>query len=185
MWLRVEIARGGFIWFNLIGTMSQDPYEPPLPPTNCEILAGVTAVAAARAEETSTTLTGQLQDRFVEAPGQPPTNEFGSSGFKPDFREPPGTSGGSPNQVRHYVGIMSNSYYAAKSARVMLSPYSLTYSTLLKAANSREEGNGAAQVADRQLNAVAVAHGVKLAYEQITNKDLVRLIRDEVCTNSP
>ncbi len=163
---------------------TQDPAEPAPPPTNCELLANTVGVFAAR-EQGDSILMANLQDRFIEGPGQPPTNEFASSGFKGEFREPPGTPGGSPNQVRHYVGMLTNSYFGARAANAAFTPYSVAYKSLLRAANSREEGNSASNDPDRRLNAFAVAHGAKLAYGLITAKDLVKLIQSEVCKKSP
>jgi hypothetical protein len=154
----------------------QDPLDTPEPPKDCAILQNTTAVFASRGEGTISTVR-QLKNRFVEAWGEPPTEEFGSSGFKEDYRD----KGSSPNQVRHYVGILSTAFKASVTANLALVTPEAAYLAALSAANLRERGGTQGDRADRSLNAVAVGHAVRLAYGLLTIDDLARAIMEDVC----
>ena len=155
----------------------QDPFDGPEPPTDCAILQNTVAVFASRGEGAFGTVR-ELKKRFVEARGEPPTQEFRSSGFREEFRD----LGSSPNQVRHYVGILSAAYNFSADARLalQLSPES-AFAVALSAANLRERGGTQSNRADKSLNIVAVGHAVRLAYGRLGLDGLARAIMEEVC----
>ena len=119
-----------------------------------------------------------LRSRFVEPPGQSPTQEFGSSGFRREFQD----RGDSRNQVRHYVGILFSAHTAATAAYLtQVVSFEAAYATALVSANLRERGGTQSNKADRNLNVVAVGHAVRLAYGRLSIDDLAKAILDEVC----
>lgn len=122
-----------------------------------------------------------------------------STGFKPEFTEPPNLPGGSPNQVHHYAGIFEKAYEGAMEARLLtkgltgllnpnaeLASYYLARKYALDKANEHEDLPGnpeASKRADKALNEVVVDHAFKLAYGLTDRTQLGNLIRKEVCSD--
>jgi RHS repeat-associated protein len=160
----------------LPGPTPHDPFDGPKDPTDCAILQNTTAVFASR-DQGATATVAALRSRFVEPIGQPPTQEFRSSGFRREFRD----FGSSPNQVRHYAGILWTAYAAGTTAYIGQIPFAAASAAALAAANARERGGTQSNRVDMNLNTVVVGHAIRLAYGRLSVDNLAKAIFDDVC----
>ncbi len=113
-----------------------------------------------------------LIGRFAPDGERRANKDFGSTGFKSQFRDDtpskPGLRDFTPNQARHYVG----GFRAYVIGGVIGSMY----------ANSRESpGTTPSQKADLALNGVSSQHAQSLALDPSKISDLGNMIRRDVC----
>ena len=173
--------------------------------THCMMFARIVDEIAESTKDNSTFVKA-LVDRFVAPREQAVTGtgkykEFNNStGFRPEFTEPPNLPGGSPNQVHHYMGIFEKAFEGATKAATLLTaaavfipninrseltPYTAARNYALKKANEHEDENPnnpeASKRADKALNKVVVDHAFKLAAKDIDRFQLGNLIRRDVC----
>ncbi len=132
-----------------------------------------------------------LNQRLQSTQGTPEYNEFRGNGFRIRFRDD--GEGGSPNQVRHFVGVLTGAY--AGAAAVAAAPGAAVpilvarktaaeaaYRAGLVAANAiLMEPDTPSGRADMALNEFAVRAGVNLQFGLMRKDDLAQFIRNNLC----
>lgn len=156
---------------------------------DCHYLADY-ADKAASESSTNMQFANALWERFVKDsapisgsdPG-PKYSEFRAGGFRGKFTD----EHGSFNQVRHFVGGLTNAFWGAAPIATLALPasplsYPLAFAaavkTALKVANDREHPG---ESADRALNEYSVKLGVRLGFGFTSRNEIGAFIRKYIC----
>ena len=136
--------------------------------TDCDVFASEVARIAFEHPSSPLFFTNALRNRFASGSETVASTEFGSTGFRREFRDDVGP-GNSPNQVRHYVGGFRAALLGGKIGAAY--------------ANSRERGGTPSNLADLRLNAVSRQHGFAILNGAASHEDLAGMIRRDVCVS--
>jgi hypothetical protein len=136
--------------------------------TDCDLFASGVAQIAFDHPSSPLRFANALRNRFAPGSETVASTEFGSTGFKPEFRDDVGP-GNTPNQVRHYVG----GFRAALLGGRLGAAY----------ANWRERAGTASNLADTRLNAVSRQHAFSILNGAASHEDLAGMIRRDVCVS--
>jgi hypothetical protein len=153
-----------------------DPFSPDSkdrrPGTDCERFADEAGAIASQHLYDLPGLANALYHRFAPEGESHANTEFGSTGFKAEFRDdtpsPPGAGDNTPNQVRHYVGGFRAYTHGGFIGRWW--------------ANYRERpGDTPSHRADLALNVVSTRHAQTLAMNPAMISELKAMILKDVC----
>jgi hypothetical protein len=106
----------------------------------------------------------------------PRSNEFGSEGFKPEFRD--------DNQARHYIGgLVAGFNVGATIGLAVMNAREINYHSLGAGIFSALVllPRSASQIADTALNGVSTRHGGALKDGTMKTYELAGRIQKEVC----